>query len=1471
MPKATPEEHVPQYKRALCRIIVLGVVLLLACTSALAAQPVRVGVYNFAPLIFSEKGQAKGYFVDMLRDLAGRENWELVFVPGTWDQCLDRLEQGGIDLLPSIAKTPERAQNLRFSEEYLLLDWGVVYKKRGSAIHTVLDLEGKTISALKSSATGQNMQSLLAQFGIKATLVNTDEFAGVLEAVARGEADAGVCLNIVGNALAQKYAVERTDIVFSPMQLRYAVKKGGREDLLPALDRHLAGLKARPGSLFYQLRDKWLGLAPEQALPGWLSWTLGGGLVALCLLTAFVFTLRLLVLRRTEDLAASEAKYRATLTAVNDGLWDWQMHSGEVYFSPLYYGLLGYADGEFAANYATWRALVHPDDLGRAERELEQAIASGLGFGIDLRMRTRDGEWKWVCTRGKAIEKEAGGRARRMVGTLSDITERRELETRLAESELHFRTLANSGQALIWTSGPDKLCNYFNEPWLSFTGRALSQELGNGWAAGVHPDDLQRCMDIYVSAFDKRESFSMEYRLRHASGEYRWIVDKGSPRYDSQNEFLGYIGHCLDITERRQMEDELCETIALTESILNAIPSPIFIKNRAGTYTGCNAAFSTFLNRPREEFLGKGVFELYSEDEARKYFDMDEALMAADGVQMYDYHYTNKNGEKRDVMFNKAATHDVAGKVNGVVGVVTDITERKRVQEELLAKTEFLNTMFDNTPALLLLVNAEGRVADVNHAVEARLGQPKAALLKRLGGEVLQCVNALKEGGCGRTMECQSCPVRTRVERTFATGEETFNGEGRLRLTVDGKQAIAYFLISTALVRLREENFVLVSLIDITERKRAAEALENSEARFRSVAHSAVDAIVTISSDGSITFFNDSAVRLFGYTSGEALGMPVNALIPEAFQEARGDGAQPHAANGQASSLGQATERTGLRKDGAELPLELSVSSWQTAEGRYFTWIIRDITERKQAEAALRQTETRFRMLFENAPLPYQSLDERGYFLDVNKRWLETLGYEREEVIGRWFGDFLGPGYTDHFDRNFPMFKQCLLIDGVEFEMAAKDGRIIRASFNGRVQLDRDGKFLRTHCIFTDITERKQTEVALLAAKEAAETANRAKSEFLANMSHELRTPMNGVLGMLQLLMLEELKPGQQVYARNAFESANRLLSLLDDILDFSRIEAGVLSFRSEPFPPADILAATVGVFGHICTRKGLSLIVQAEPGLPALLLGDGARIRQIVFNLVGNAVKFTRQGEIRIEAWHRVLPGNSPARIYLSVTDTGVGIPEDKLGKIFDRFSQVDGSYTRQFEGAGLGLAIVRRIVESLGGSLCFASEVGAGTAVVLALPAPVVQALPAQGPNGPEEEDEPAPLRILLAEDELIGQLGARVLLERMGHSVVAVNDGRAAVEAALHEEFDCVLMDIQMPEMDGLEATRILRHTILAGREGRVPIIAMTAYALTGDREKFLAAGMDEYIAKPFEPDVLRRLLQRVARKRRQASQD
>jgi two-component system, cell cycle sensor histidine kinase and response regulator CckA len=256
----------------------------------------------------------------------------------------------------------------------------------------------------------------------------------------------------------------------------------------------------------------------------------------------------------------SEERYSITLAAVDDGLWDWNIPTGMAVFSAGYYAILGYNAGEFPATYKAWREHVHPEEIDRVEEELTKSINSERGFIIDLRMKMKSGEWRWVSTRGKAVEKDQMGNAIRMVGTLSDITERKQTEDALRVSEQNYRTLADSGQALVWTSGPDMLCNYFNRVWLEFTGRSIERELGNGWAEGVHPDDLLQCVDIYTKAFDRRDKFSVEYRLLRHDGEYRLILEDGCPRYDNNGEFIGYIGHCLDITERKQTEAKLHRT-----------------------------------------------------------------------------------------------------------------------------------------------------------------------------------------------------------------------------------------------------------------------------------------------------------------------------------------------------------------------------------------------------------------------------------------------------------------------------------------------------------------------------------------------------------------------------------------------------------------------------------------------------------------------------------------------------------------------------------------------------------------------------------------------------------------------------------------------------------------------------------------------------------------------------------------------
>jgi len=401
-----------------------------------------------------------------------------------------------------------------------------------------------------------------------------------------------------------------------------------------------------------------------------------------------------------------------------------------------------------------------------------------------------------------------------------------------------------------------------------------------------------------------------------------------------------------------------------------------------------------------------------------------------------------------------------------------------------------------------------------------------------------------------------------------------------------------------------------------------------------------------------------------------------------------------------------------------------------------------------------------------------------------------------------------------------------------------------------------------------EIAIRQRAEEALFYSKEAAEAANRAKSEFLANMSHEIRTPLNGVLGMLQLLKQEVTPEDRAKFTDMAYDAGRRLLFLLNDVLDFSKMEAGQMELAHKTFRMSDVFSNVAGVFSLASQGRGIELTFTLDPSVPAQLGGDEARIRQVLFNLVSNALKFTPSGSVRVGVWAQ--PSSrftGRVRLYLSVKDTGIGIPDDKQAQVFERFTQSDASIAKRHEGAGLGLAIVRRIVELMGGGIDLDSEVGVGTTISLHL---LLDAVEQTGPDSAPETEAPAesaavisrPLRILLAEDEPIGQLSMQVMLGRMGHQVVTASNGQEAVEAFRPGGFDCVLMDIQMPEMDGMTAMRHIREAEdKAGGRSRAHIIALTAYAMAGDREKFMAAGMNDHVAKPVQLEEIKRALARV----------
>lgn len=1576
---------------------------------------------------------------------------------------------------------------------------------------------------------------------------------------------------------------------------------------------------------------------------------------------------KILEKRKVElDLKKSEERWQFAIEGSNDGIWDWNLHTDEVYFSKRWKEMLGFEPGELLGTLHEWKSRVHPDDLEEVILKLKRHFNHETAdYSTEHRMMCKDGSWKWILDRGKVIEWTKDGQPSRMVGTHTDITNRKfaeevvrkseekfrivadnaynwefwedsdgqwihhspscekltgysveeftkdkdlllkiihpedkeaytmhhqesfthhaqgrhffriitkrgeirdiehvcqaiyndsgvfigirgsniditvrkNAEDRLRESEFQYRNLANSGSALIWTSGTDKLCDYFNIPWLKFTGRTLEQEIGNGWAEGVHPDDFNRCLETYVSAFDRREPFEMEYRLRHSSGQYKWILDLGTPNFNSKGEFLGYIGHCFDISERKETELQLHQSeekyrsifesvqevyfeasmdgillevspsiekitkgllireemigksfvgyyskpadrdnyfakllaqkrvndyelwfknkdesliplavssaisfdddgnptkvtgilrditerknaeIELTEMLRKLNESNIHLEKRVEErtkeildlsnlqkailqYAGLaiistsaegiievfNDAAAEMLGYKAEEVVGKQtpvifhdpeeilnrskLLALKTGEEAKSDFGLFQQILVKSSSQTDEWTYVRKGGEKFPVKLTISSIKDSGSKVVGYIGIASDITKEKLFVETLRLSEERFHNMFFNHAAVMLLVDPEtGRILEANKAAERFYGlafnensELLISDLNTLSKDQIEVelINSTQQkrnhfvfthrlaSGEFRTVEVHSSPIefsgktvsflvihditeRKILESALQMQSSAFESfaltiiitdiNGRIKwvnsafsqltgysieevlgktpgqLTSSGKQDAEFYkdfwetilnkkVWKGELINRRKDgtlyyeeetitpvldaqgnisSFIAIK-IDITERKKLYQELANQSRRLEVIIKGTNAGTWEWNIETGETTFNEQWANIIGYTLDEI--SPVNIETWMKF-------AHPDDLKLSSELLDQhfsgkldyySFESRMKHKNGEWI--------WVWDRGRVHEWTADgkpllmsgthlDITHRKNAELDLLWNKSFLELMSNSSPLGFLVVDNRNDdILYFNHRFCEIweIQHIEEQMLrGELKNNDIIP-YCLPVLADIPAFAEsCKPLQDeanrviLEDEITFTENRTVRR-FTTQIRGKHDEYYGRFY-IFENITERKLAEAEIKNARIEAEKANHAKSEFLSRMSHELRTPMNSILGFAQLMEMGELNPKQKKGISHILSNGKHLLDLINEVLDIAGIESGRQILSSESINVAAIIKEITDSIQVVADRRNISVEFLESPGEGHIVLADRLRLKQILINLVNNAVKYNKDGgTVKIYS-NRASSGTSAENvrqnIRISISDSGYGIDPDDLGKLFQPFERIGADRT-ETEGTGLGLMVVKKLTEAMGGTVGVESVLGNGSTFWIELPVSEFDDTEKPGNDSkkvPELNDIKRDSTVLYIEDNLSNIELVEEIFVTHFPEIQLVNSlfGKETVSLAKKYKPKIILLDLDLPDIKGIE---VLEQLMTDPVINKIPVIIVSADAMPFQVEKLLKAGAFDYLIKPLD---------------------
>ncbi|HAY3552821.1 PAS domain S-box protein [Elizabethkingia meningoseptica] len=628
---------------------------------------------------------------------------------------------------------------------------------------------------------------------------------------------------------------------------------------------------------------------------------------------------------------------------------------------------------------------------------------------------------------------------------------------------------------------------------------------------------------------------------------------------------------------------------------------------------------------------------------------------------------------------------------------------------------------------------------------------------------------------------------------------------------------------------------------DITERMVTQNLLRQSEERNRMIMDSAMSAIIITNHRGEITFWNKSAVSIFGWTKKEMEGQQItDKIIPNADK------------NLYRSVLNKQLELNVLKNNGEELTVEMSVIAVTQDNKKHYCYFLKDISERKRAEDHMRRQEEKYRNIIANMNLGLLEVDNNETIRYANQSFCDVSGYEVDELIGK------NPSHLFLYgENNIQFVKEQIQLrkKGVSsvYQMPVKNkrGEIRWWAISGAPNYDDNGNQLGSIGIHLDITDQKKLEEDLIQEKANALNASKAKEVFLANMSHEIRTPLNAIIGFLRELKRLDLTTTQSQFVENSYNASQHLLSIINNILDISKIESGEMTLDNHSFSLEESIQKIITILKPKAIQKKIKLEAQFSENLSPEMKGDSLKIEQILFNIVGNSLKFTNKGKVSIEC--KVLKdAKNYQHISICITDSGIGMSEDYVKNIFKKFNQEDSSISRKYGGTGLGMAITKQLISLMKGEIQIESEKNIGTKIMVILNIDKAKENNlSKHITGHTEEISVKGVNVLLVEDNELNQLVAENSLNYFGCYVTKADNGQDALEILSQQEFDIILIDIQMPELDGIETTKILRNEFKL----TTPIVALTANAFKTEIDNCMSAGMNGYITKPFnEEDLL-----------------